>query len=104
MDNLAQQWLTDFCNKNKAQLKLLRSYLSGYHILQVDGDNPKKSLASLLQDPLLCVNRTWAVLTPYSEGLDLADPLGLNQLIYITFNAWLSWVEGGICKVVGPLG
>jgi hypothetical protein len=102
--DVASLWLKDFCVEKKISLQISQSYESGFHTVRVGGDSPEETLAALLQDPLLCVNGTWAALTPFSPDLDLEDALGLNQLIHIVLQTNLTWVERGIREVVAPLG
>ncbi|CAM6095357.1 unnamed protein product [Calypogeia fissa] len=101
---LANQWVADFALREGYELRIQKSFSTGFHILQILGSNSETIRDSLLQSTTLSAKGWHVVVSPLKDDTDLEYPTCLKQLIKVTFVSSLSWIEAALDLLLAGVG
>jgi hypothetical protein len=93
---VADRWVTDFNQRFSLRLRIQKSSITGFHILGIGGVDAEQVQANLLRDSPLLFNNIWASVSPFTPSTDIDNPIGLTQLVYISFTHDEAWVEDAL--------
>jgi hypothetical protein len=100
----AKKWISTFASIKSYILKIEKTFTSGFHILQILGEDRVRVQKTLLDGSPTLSSEVYACFSEYSEDLDFADPVGLPQLLYITFKTPEPWVEDALDDIFINVG
>jgi hypothetical protein len=102
--SLAHSWIAGFAEEHKLDLKIQKSFLSGFHLLQISGEDPD-SVREHLPWHSPCMHKGWyGSFNCIHPDTDLDYPAGMKQLIQVTFSSTLPWLEDALDTVFQSFG
>jgi hypothetical protein len=100
----AYNWVANFARKHGYAMEITKSSNSGFHVLEIWGENSEKFCDSLLSGPPIQIDGFYAVFNELTPTTNLDAPIGLNQLIYVTILTIHNWVETALTPAFRHLG
>lgn len=100
----AHQWVREYNESNHVQLKLEKSSPTGFHVLQILGESTVAIHLSLLNDQVISHQGIFAAISKHTSETNISTPKGLKQIIQMTFQSSLTWIEDTIDFVLESVG
>jgi hypothetical protein len=100
----ARKWVAEYAVQCSLDLKLQKCFPSRFHLLQIFGPNPHEVKAQLLAETTLNLKGWHTVLSPMCDTTDLDQPVGLKQLLFVSFHSSFSWLKDCLDVILAPLG
>lgn len=81
----AHQWVREYGAANQIHLKLEKCTSTSFHLLQILGESTQDTLNTLFTKKTVSYEGIFAAISKYTSTTDLATPIGLMQIIQVTF-------------------
>jgi hypothetical protein len=102
----ARTWVEGFAAEQSISMQIQKIYQSGFHLLQIFGEveEADKARDKILEGSPHQYNGWWGTFSPIMACTDLEHPLGLKQIVAVTFTSDLPWLEEALPQAFGSFG
>lgn len=100
----AIQWGREYNIVNNLHLKIEKSSPIDFHLLEILENIVGSTLISLLVARVISHKGIFATINEYLSIIDIEAPRGLGQIMQITFQSRLEWIEEAIDYMLKSVG